>query len=281
MRRLPYEDSYSHWISLGIAQFFRELGYRVFHDTVGQPNEALVPLDRVYSVAKDDSQVLLFGLQFKRPSSASRPSWRIVLNADDDQFERLRRDYSDWIRYALPYFRDVAFHSVALDMVHFVCPTRLCPTAKQVKTLSANLLLPVPGCGPHCPFCHELLHLWHHDRCLHCHDDPELRRLGRDVRRFVSHDEGCLCALTAPDSWGTLVVKLLSRRVGVVISSRQELSGFFDERFPSELLGRNAVLVAIDIIERAVSVVGGFAGEIEEEREDEVPFDDDVPEWPV
>ena len=65
MRKVPYEDSYSHWVSEGIVEFFRKMGYAVFHDTVGQPNEAAVPLDRVYSVAPPDGPVYLFGLQMK------------------------------------------------------------------------------------------------------------------------------------------------------------------------------------------------------------------------
>lgn len=285
MRKVPYEDSYSHWVSEGIVGFFDDLGYRVFHDTVGQPNEAIVPLDRVYTVSPPDGPVYLFALQMKAPEGRRTVSWRLVRHQHDDQFRLIREHHSDWIWYCLPYFRKATWHKAALDLSHFARATRFCETARTVLQVPGNFLVSVPACGPHCPWCHELMHFCRHEPCGDHHDDPDLRRLGRLLHQWARRgtpEVECLCAFSSPDSWGTFVSKMLSRQVGRVIASQDDLRVFLDEHLTRDLLTESAVVAAVSVITGAVSIVSGFAGQPQENQQDEYPpFDDEVEDWPL
>jgi hypothetical protein len=282
VRKIPYEDSYSHWVSEGIVQFFKSMGYAVFHDTVGQPTEALVPLDRLYTVAPPDGRVYLFALQMKVPEGQRPMHWRLVRGSRDEQFRRIRQDFSDWIWYCLPYFQKPTWHGVALHLSHFARATKFCENAQRVVSLPGNFLLSTPTCGPHCPMCHEWLHFCRHERCCEHHDDTERRRLGRVLRHLDRHDVECLCAFSSPDSWGTFLTKLLLGQAGHLIACRDDLQTFIGDHLPPGLLEESAVVVAVSAVTGAVSVVSGFAGHSQENHKDDFPpFDDDAGEWPV
>lgn len=105
---IPYEQSYAHWISECIEEYFERRGFQVktFFNT--PQKEKLEPFDTEFWI-KNSDEVKRFGLQVKRPYTNSGIFWKL----DKNQHQRLNDPNFKWVLYAFPEFIDVNFSKVA------------------------------------------------------------------------------------------------------------------------------------------------------------------------
>ncbi|WXG44276.1 MAG: hypothetical protein WED04_09630 [Promethearchaeati archaeon SRVP18_Atabeyarchaeia-1] len=111
---IPTEDNYADWILIGIADYFRRIGWRVRVYSIGQVKEKKLPIDRIIAV---NNKIL--GLQFKRPRNEG-PPWEYDIDVNQQTLlSRLR-----WGFYCFPDFTDIRLQEVALFHCMFERPSR-------------------------------------------------------------------------------------------------------------------------------------------------------------
>ncbi len=281
MRYVPYEDSYVHWVSEGIVRFLGDLGYSVFHDTVGQRQEVDIPLDRVYGATKPGSDIVVFALQFKRPAATSRLTWRLGGRGKVRQYNLMRsRKYRDWIWYCFPYFLQPAYHHQALHLTHFCRATQFCEKARTVTAMPAGLVASHPSCrgAASC----RLPDAWPEATApaTHVEEDAQLRQAWHQV-----HGDGlaeCPYALTSPLQWGAFFTELMRGGAGHPVCSPE--SGWDAiQRAIHEVLGDQYVTGLVAREGRVAGIVTSDMGSSSVDEDASLPGGLGIPVhgWPV
>jgi hypothetical protein len=125
-----------------IRQIKDDLGSRGLineHDRLGH-FEAKVPLDTLLALAKPNSKVKIFGLQFKRPQgSRGKTYW--TLTHPIHQFQQLSESWGNLIFYALPFYFSPTDSLHALEKTYFVKATGM--ASKHLSFISGKSNLPL------------------------------------------------------------------------------------------------------------------------------------------
>ena len=284
---IPPEALYVHNISAGIEDFLRDEGFHVITQMVSQVREAKVPYD-VAIGARGQSDIIVFGLQFKRPSwrrGSNTCGWRL----EKRQLEVLQREeMGNWIWYALPWDTNIARSRRWLWFCLFLCPFhipedckalvwdmyRLYSHKQQRCLLSDYVRCPVLD-DFRCP--HPLVSKLICYRCsIICLPLPLVRRLDnelslRSLRKAIGKKDLCPCvSILGYDSWGTLYQKLLRHEVGIFVSSKENA-----EEKVRRALGSVAeyeaitegIIIVIDELRKIAGVVRVGTSELRSEGE--------------
>jgi hypothetical protein len=252
---LYYETMSVQWISEGLGNFFKEIGYTFFSNTVQEINEAFVPLDRIYS-AKKGNNFLLFALQFKTPYTKNDLFyWKI----DPNQHKLLREEYfSKFIWYCLPFmkninsYRNILFHSL------FVNPM-ICTHDLKWFIWDDYYLYFYPGGGGCNRFLDQLRH-------LPCGNIP-IKII--DKKLDIAFRSQWNFAINY-DSWGSLYYKLLNSEVGFTVRNKQDYDDFIKhiKGFDYPTIDENAIIIAVDTVNQTINAIG-INGNLKEYDNDE------------
>jgi len=265
MNRRPiyYETMSVQWISEGLSQFFRDIGYHLVSNTVQEVREALVPLDRIYA-ARKGRKLLLFALQFKTPY---RRKDVICWKLDPSQHRILTNEYfSRFIWYCLPFMKNISSWKNILYHSLFINP-RLCEMEVRWFIWDDYFLYFYPGGGGCNRFLEELRHL----PCGRIPISVLDKKLSRSSKSQWNY------AINY-DSWGTLFYKLLNSEVGFAIESKAD----YDD-LRRHLYGENVqpikdetIIITVDVVNQTVDAINIAGGpqEIEhlESEEDSFPL---------
>ncbi len=109
---IPYEQSYAHWVSSDVEEYFNKIGFKVKTLFNTPRKEKIHPFDTEYWIKMGD-EVKRLGLQIKKPNIGKYLFWRL----ERAQHAKLR--YFEWILYAFPDFIEIRLSGVACHHVIF------------------------------------------------------------------------------------------------------------------------------------------------------------------
>jgi hypothetical protein len=262
---IPLEALYVHNVSAGIEDFLRDEGFHVITEMVSQIKEAKVPCD-VAIGAKRQSDILIFGLQFKRPyrsRGSSTVGWRLT----QPQLSNLQKEWvGKWIWYALPWDINIARGRRWLWMCHFVSPLHI-PRDSKALTWDLYRLYSQNKWFPSKHICETIIIVKHMIEPLECYHLPSsscssLQSLKKSITRNL-----CPC-VTIPDydSWGTLYQKLLNRTVGIFVPREEDAEDAIKRALGSAIeleAITEGIIMVIDMVKRIVGIARVAASELE------------------
>lgn len=239
---LYYETLSVQWVSEGLNQFFRNIGYNFFSNTVQEIKEALVPLDRIYA-AKKGNRILLFALQFKSPMKRDDIiCWKI----SPDQHKMLTKEYfSKFIWYCLPFMKEIGSWKNILYHTLFINP-KICTHELRWFIWDDYYLYFYPGGGGCKRFLEQL-------RYLPCGPVP-IKSIDEKLKKAVNSNWNFAINY---DSWGTLYYKLLSGELGFMIENDSDYTKVKKHISGQDFgpLKDEAIIIVIDIVNQTVDTI--------------------------
>jgi len=259
--KISPEVLYVHHVSAGIEDFLRGEGFHVITEMVSQIKEARVPCD-VAIGAKRRSDILIFGLQFKRPFRRRRDnvvSWQLT----QPQLSNLQKEeIGRWVWYALPWDIDIAKGRRWLWMCHFISPFHI-PRNSKALVWDFYRLYSKSDCYQS----HHYYVLICAEECRHYNYHLKYEQL---LKRSLTKNLCPCVSILGYDSWGTLYQKLLNHMVGIFVPQGEDAEVAIKEALRSAEESKvitEGIIMIIDLVQRIVGIARVAKSEFESEDE--------------